>query len=312
MDRPPIIIIAGPTAVGKTAVAIELCRRFQGEIVGADAMQIYRHMDIGTAKPTSEEMAAVRHHLVDAISPDAPFDAARYACSARRIIAELHEKGRLPFVVGGTGLYIKALTRGIFQMPPVNPAVRERLRQTAAEAGSPALHRRLADRDPEAAERIHPNDTYRIVRALEVVESTGRTISELHQAHRFGETPYSALKLGLEMARQALYDRIDRRVDAMMAAGFVDEVRRLLAMGYEPTLKSMQSIGYRHIAFYLQGRMDREEAVAALKRDTRRYAKRQLTWFGADSEIIWFRPDRIDEMTVRIKNFLETVTNMGQ
>ena len=310
MDRPPIIIIAGPTAIGKTAGAIELCRRFSGEVIGADSMQIYRHMDIGTAKPTPAERACVPHHLIDIIPPDAPFDAARYASAARRIIADLHRNRRLPFVVGGTGLYIKALTRGIFQMPPIDPAVRQRLKKTADEEGSAVLHRRLVQIDPGAAEKIHPNDTYRLLRALEVLEGTGRTISDLQRNHRFGESPFLALKFGLSMERERLYDRIDRRVDAMMDAGFPEEVRRLLAMGYGPELKSMQSIGYRHMTDYLQGRLPLAEAVDTLKRDTRRYAKRQMTWFRADPEIGWTPPQQIDEMAERIKKFLETASNM--
>lgn len=306
MNRPPVIIIAGPTATGKTAVAIDLCRRFGGEVVGADSMQIYRHMDIGTAKPTPEEQASVPHHLIDMIPPDEPFDAARFAEVARGIIADLYGKGRLPFVVGGTGLYIKALTQGIFQMPPVDPDIRKSLKKTAEVSGCAALHERLARQDPEAAAKIHPNDTYRILRALEVVETTGRPISALHREHRFSESPYLTLKIGLRMARNALYARIDRRVDAMMAAGFVEEVRRLLSMGYGPDLKSMQSIGYRHITDFLHGRMSREDAVDTLKRDTRRYAKRQLTWFGADPDIIWMHPDQIEEMAACVKKFLET------
>jgi tRNA dimethylallyltransferase len=303
--RPRIIVICGPTAAGKTAAGIEVARAVGGEIVSADSMQVYRYMDIGTAKPTAAEQAAVRHHLIDVADPDEPFDAAAYMTRARRALAELIRRGRPPVVVGGTGLYIKALLYGLFRSEARNRDVRARLRAEADAAGTAALHARLEACDPEAAARLHPNDRARILRALEVFEVTGRPISELQRAHRFGEAPFRALKIGLSLERETLYRRIDRRVEAMLAAGLEAEVRGLLARGYGPQLKPMQSIGYSHMAACIAGRVDMGECIRTLQRDTRRFAKRQLTWFRADAEIVWMTPDRTTEMIQRSKRFLE-------
>ncbi len=304
-QKPPLIVICGATGIGKTSVAVELARAFGGEIVGADSMQIYRYMDIGTAKPTPAERRAVPHHLVDIIEPDEPFDAARYAEAARNVVGNLHKTGILPFVAGGAGLYIKALTQGIFQARPVATGVRDRLRAECEALGAPALHERLRRVDPAAAERLHPNDAYRILRALEICETTGKPMSAHQDEHRFGESSYSVLKIGLEMDRAALYDRIDRRVEMMLEAGLLKEVQRLLVMGYDPELKAMQSIGYRHMVDYLQGRLSWKEAVRTLKRDTRRYAKRQFTWFRKDTAVNWFSPDAVDAIRLKIKIFLQ-------
>ncbi len=304
-QKPPLIVVCGATGIGKTSTAIELARTFGGEIVGADSMQIYRYMDIGTAKPTPAERRAVPHHLVDIIEPDEPFDAARYAEAARRVVGNLHKTGILPFVVGGTGLYIKALTQGIFQARPAAAGVRDRLRAECEALGASALHERLRRVDPAAAGRLHPNDAYRILRALEICETTGKPMSAHHAEHRFAESPYSVLKIGLEMDRAALYDRINRRVEMMLEAGLLKEVQRLLEMGYDPELKPMQSIGYRHMVDYLQGRLSWEEAVRTLKRDTRRYAKRQFTWFRKDTAVNWFSQEAVDAIRLKIKNFLQ-------
>jgi tRNA dimethylallyltransferase len=292
---PRVVVICGPTASGKTAVGIEVARALGGEIVSADSMQVYRYMDIGTAKPTAAEQAAVRHHLIDVADPDEPFDAAAYMAHGRRALADLIRRGRTPVVVGGTGLYLKALLCGLFRSDARDAAVRARLRAEAEAQGPAALHARLAQRDPQAAARLHPNDAVRILRALEVLEVTGRPISELQREHRFGDAPFRALKIGLALERAALYRRIDRRVEAMLAAGLEEEVRALLARGYGPQLKSMQSIGYSHMAALIAGRSSRAECVRTLQRDTRRFAKRQLTWFRADPEIMWLAPDRVLE-----------------
>jgi tRNA dimethylallyltransferase len=305
-ETPKIVIICGPTGIGKTAAAIELAKAFNGEIIGADSMQIYRFMDIGTAKPTADEQRQVRHHLIGFIDPDENFDAVRYSQLARTKITRLLDRGLIPFVVGGTGLYIKSLLHGMFQSEPVDSAVRERLTKEADEHGSDTLYRRLLKCDPASAQRLHPNDTYRIIRALETFEATGRPISEYHNTHAFSEQPFNALKIGLNMDRALLHERINRRVDMMMAAGFVDEVKKLLMKGYPADLKSMQSIGYRHVVDYLQGRSTREECVHTLKRDHRRYAKRQLTWFGADDEIIWKEPGQVKQIMQLIEEFLQT------
>lgn len=301
---PRVIVVCGPTGIGKTRTAIELARRFDGEIVGADAMQIYRRLDIGTAKPTPEEQARVRHHMVDIVDPDRPYDAARYAADAERVIRKLHARGRIPIIAGGTGLYIKALIYGLFDAHPPEPECRRRLEALADRRGNAYLHAELAACDPDAAQRIHVNDRFRIIRALETYRTTGRTISALRAAHRFATPRLAAFKLGLTLPREALYARIDRRVDRMVADGLLEEVRSLLAQGYGADLKAMQSIGYRHMTAYIRGEVDWPETLRLLKRDTRRYAKRQFTWFKADPAIVWIRPEALAEVLPAIESFL--------
>ena len=305
ITKPKVIVICGPTGIGKTSVSIRLAEKSGGEIISADSMQIYRYMDIGTAKPTVDERDRVLHHMIDIVDPDGDFDAVRFAEMARQKVTQLHQRGVMPFVVGGTGLYIKALLQGLFQSNPVDPQIRERLMKEAAENGSSRLFGHLQQVDPDAADRLHPNDTYRIVRALETIESTGRPISEHQQDHGFSDEPFHALKVCLQMDRQTLYDRIDRRVDLMIDAGFMDEVQKLLGMGYSADLKSMQSIGYRHIIDFIEGRVSWDECVRTLKRDTRRYAKRQFTWFGADKDMIWHRPDEFNQIGELVAAFLK-------
>ena len=304
-EKPYIIVLCGPTGIGKTRAAIAAARRFGGEIVSVDSMQIYRYMDIGTAKPTAEEKAAAVHHLVDIVDPDEDFDAAQYAEQARKVIGELHQKGTVPVVAGGTGLYIKALLKGIFQVPAPHPELRALLRTEAQLHGPAFLHEKLLGCDPESGKKIHPNDTFRIIRALEVFETTGLSISAYHQNHGFAENPFHVYKIGLHTDRETLYKRIDMRVDAMMEAGLEQEVRNLLQKGYSPELKSMQAIGYRHMTDYLQGRLSYAEAVNTLKQDTRRYAKRQFTWFRADPEIVWTEVEKIENLYPDIKKFLQ-------
>jgi len=304
LEKPSVIIISGPTCVGKTEVAISLAEPLGGEIISADAMQVYRHMDIGTAKPSQQEQARVRHHLIDVVDPDEPFSAAQFKTAAEAVIGDLHEKGHPVFVVGGTGLYIKALTQGLFRVQEENGALRERLKAEAKDLGSRGLHQRLQDVDPVAAASIHPNDAYRIIRALEILELTGKPISEHHSAHGFSDDPYRVLKIGLFLDRETLYQRINRRVDRMLEAGFLKEVKGLLHQGYSPNLKSMGSIGYRHITEYLEGNVAWDETVRLFKRDTRRYAKRQLSWFKGDPEIHWLKPSGVDTMSRKIDSFL--------
>jgi len=303
--KPKIIIICGPTGIGKTAVGINLAEKFGGEIIGADSMQIYRHMDIGTAKPTLEERRRVTHHMVDILDPDEDFDAVQFSDRARMTIAALHRRGYWSFVVGGTGLYIKALLHGLFQSEPVDPGVRSRLRQELAQSGSSFLYERLGKIDPDTAGCLHPNDSYRILRALETIESSGTSISKHQQAHGFEDDPFNALKIGLRINRTQLYERIDQRVDLMIEAGWVEEVKKLLAMGYSAQLKSMQSIGYRHLLEFLSETLPWEECVRTLKRDTRRFAKRQLTWFGADPQINWFEPHQLHDISGLVEKFLD-------
>lgn len=284
---PPLIVICGPTAVGKTALAVELAKHYPVEVVSADSRQVYRSMDIGTAKPTAAERAALPHHLLDVVWPDEPFDAARYSLLADEAIAGVLGRGHLPLLVGGTGLYIRALTEGLVEVPAADPQVRAQLQQQGAKEGSPALHRRLAEVDPAAAATLHPNDLVRIVRALEVFELTGQPLSSRQRDHGFRTRRYRLLKIGLTLDRAELYRRIDQRAAAMFAEGLVAETRALLDAGYGPELKSLQTIGYREAVRLLQGVCSQTEALADLQQATRRYAKRQLTWFRADSEMIW-------------------------
>ena len=306
-NKPSIVVVCGPTGIGKTSAAIEIAEVFGGEIISADSMQIYRLMDIGTAKPTASEKARIPHHLIDIIDPDEDFDAARFISLARPLVFDLHRGGTLPVIAGGTGLYIKALLHGLFQARPPEPEIRRRLKDEAAAFGPETLHERLAHIDPQAAIRMHPNDTFRIIRALETYEITGRTLSDHHRTHGFVDSPFRTFKIGLHMERDQLYQRINRRVDRMIAAGLLEEVKSLLQRGYSEDLKSMQAIGYRQMVDYLKGRLEWEEALRILKRDSRRYAKRQMTWFKADPSIGWIDPQRLQDVYPRIKNFLDCV-----
>jgi tRNA dimethylallyltransferase len=301
---PRIIIVCGPTGIGKTRTAIHLAQQFNGEIIGADSMQIYRHMDIGTAKPTPDERSRARHHMVDIIDPDTPYDAARYAQDAGEIVRALHDRGVVPVVVGGTGLYIKALLYGLFNSQPPDPDIRRELELRADAQGTAHLHEQLTICDPHAAAGIHVNDRFRIIRALETYQATGRPISAHQQQHRFAQPRFAAFKIGLTMARADLYARIDQRVDQMVAEGLLEEVRGLLGRGYGTDLKSMQSIGYRHMVDYLHNGVDWDETLRLLKRDTRRYAKRQFTWFRADPDIEWITPADLESLQPAIESFL--------
>lgn len=297
-----VAVLVGPTAVGKTAVALDLAEVLEADIVNADSMQVYRQLDIGTAKPTPAERKRVRHHLVDAAAPDEPYDAARYAREGRAVIADLHRRGIPPLVVGGTGLYIKALLGGLFHQGKAVWEVRRRLARELAERGLPALRTRLASLDPPTARRLAPGDTYRILRALEVAEATGRPLSSFQAAHRFQDRPYETLKLGLDLPREELYRRIEARVEAMLGQGWLEEVRRLLTR-YSPEIKPLKALGYRHLAAVLAGRLSLEEASDRIKKETRRYAKRQLTWFRADPEVRWFHPDQRQELLSLMQEF---------
>ncbi|MEA1969115.1 MAG: tRNA (adenosine(37)-N6)-dimethylallyltransferase MiaA, partial [Thermodesulfobacteriota bacterium] len=290
-----IVVICGPTGIGKTGFALELAKRFNGEIIGADSMQIYRHMDIGTAKPDREERAAAPHHLVDVADPDEEFDAARFAKMADSAVKEIDERGNLPIVAGGTGFYIKAFLHGLFRGRAADQTVINMLEHEIEIKGSSVLHARLEISDPDSAEKIHPHDSFRIVRALEVLVSTGKTISSFQKGHSFGENRYNALKIGLYMDRETLYQRIDKRVDLMISQGLINEVEQLMKMGYSCDLKPMQSIGYRHICDFLNKKVSWQETLRLFKRDTRRYAKRQFTWFKRDDDIIWLKPDETDK-----------------
>jgi tRNA dimethylallyltransferase len=304
MDRPRVVILLGPTGVGKSKFAIECAEELGGEIISADSMQVYRYMDIGTAKPTLDDQRRVRHHLIDLVNPDQSFHAALYRTLGRKTIDQLVENEKPIWVVGGTGLYIKTLTQGLFSSAKIDSHVRECLRAEAKEKGGDALFERLKRVDSQTASRLHPNDLFRIIRALEVFDSTGVPISFYREQHRFGESPYVTLKIGLEIGRDALYRRIEERVDRMLENGFLEEVVRLMEMGYGRGLKPMQSLGYKHMVQFALKEIGWDEAVGQMKRDTRHYARRQWTWFKADPEVRWWdeSTDR-REIILKIKSF---------
>ncbi|MBQ5951790.1 MAG: tRNA (adenosine(37)-N6)-dimethylallyltransferase MiaA [Lachnospiraceae bacterium] len=283
-----LIVIAGPTAVGKTALSLSLAQRLGGEIVGADSMQVYRRMDIGTAKASKEERALVPHHLIDVAEPDEPFDVTRYQELARAALEEIYARGRVPILAGGTGFYIQAVTRDIdFNSDASDPVFREEMEAYAREHGQAALHAMLRERDPDAADAIPPGNVRRVVRALEFLKTTGRRISEHNVAERARETPYDLTYLVLTRERSALYARIEERVDEMMEEGFLEETRALLESGIPGTAPSMQGLGYGDLQKYLRGECTLEHAVAEIKKNTRRYAKRQLSWFKREPDAVW-------------------------
>ena len=291
--KKPLIVLTGPTAVGKTSLSIALARAVEGEIISADSMQVYKHMDIGSAKIKKEEMEGIPHYLIDALEPDEEFHVVRFQEMAKEAMKEIYSKGKIPILTGGTGFYIQAVVKDIdFSQDTEKSSVRERLENLAQEKGGEYLHELLTQRDPESAEKIHPNNIKRVIRALEYYELTGEKIS-LHN-EREGEkvSPYNTAYFVLNDHRERLYERIDRRVDQMLEEGLVEEVRRLAQMGYTRDMVSMQGLGYKEILAYLEGEYSLDEAVYVLKRDTRHFAKRQLTWFRREKDVIWVnKPD---------------------
>lgn len=293
-----ILVIVGPTASGKSALAVEVCRVLDGEIVNCDSRQVYRHMNVGTAKPTAEQRARVPHHLYDVVEPDEPFSAGRYAAEARRLCREVAARGRVPVVVGGTGLYLRALLEGIFPGPGRCEEIRRRLRRIEEVKGRPYLHSLLARKDPAAAARITPRDGIRIVRALEVYFLTGTPISRL-QPLREPLEGFSIFKVGLDVPRQQLYDRINRRAEEMFAGGLLQEVRELLRRGYSPDVKGFEALGYRVAVACLRGELNLQEAIDQTSQATRRYAKRQMTWFRREKEIHWISAEKGTESALQ-------------
>jgi len=282
-----ILIIAGPTAVGKTDASILLAKELSAEIVSADSMQIYRGMDIGTAKPTKEQRRIVYHHMIDIAEPDQPYSVGDYLRDARSAIDGILSAGGTPIVVGGTGLYIRALTRGLFLGPPGDLELRERLLRRESEGGEGTLYSDLVKVDPEAAIKIHPNDLRRTVRALEVYYLRDRKLSDFHREHSFQDRPYRFRLLFLVRSRVELYPRIEKRVDQMIADGLEAEVKALLDRAYSPDLPSLQGLGYKQFIDHYLGRNSRSDTIALLKRDSKRFAKRQFTWFRRESEARW-------------------------
>jgi len=302
--KPRLIVIVGPTGVGKTEMAIKLASEWHGEIISADSMQVYRMMDIGTAKPSLAERAIVRHHLIDVVNPDETFHAARFIRMAGDIIAALHAEKTPIFIVGGTGLYIKTLLGGLFKGPGADDGIRTFYRRMLEDHGKAYLYGKLKEKDEQAAARIDANDTVRIIRALEVWELSGESIVEKQTDHGFRETPYACLKIGLRLERSDLYARIEERTDRMIQTGFMEEVRGLLDRGYHERLKSMQSLGYKHMVRCLKEIRPLDEAVRLMKRDTKHYAKRQMTWFSADGDVEWMSPSHTDVARERVVSFL--------
>ena len=301
---PDVVVIAGPTASGKTAFSVELATAFSGEIINADSMQVYREMNIGTAKPDQEEKKGIPHHLLDVVNPDEEFNAAIYRRLALPVIEDIRRRKNVCFVVGGTGLYIKTLLGGIIPSPLSDPDLKERLKREWEKDGGESLFARLKGLDPGSAEKIHPNDQFRIIRALELFELTKCRASEIRNGHRFGQQTMNALKFCLKWKREQLYDRINERTVTMFENGLIEETEKLLKMGYSPELKTMGAIGYRHAVKYLQGIWSYDEALEKMKQDTRRYAKRQITWFRGDPDVTWIHPEDIRYAAEMIGAFL--------
>ncbi|NOT57285.1 MAG: tRNA (adenosine(37)-N6)-dimethylallyltransferase MiaA [Deltaproteobacteria bacterium] len=303
MDTPRIVILTGPTATGKTALAIEFATRYGADIISADSRQVYRYLDIGTAKPTAEQQAAVPHHLINVINPDEQFDGARFRTDAHRIIAEASQRGKRILVAGGTGLYLRALTRGLFDGPPANPPLRAQLEEHERTEGKGFLHRWLSRVDPPTAARLHPNDVLRQVRALEVFLLTEIPMSRWQQEHGFRERPFPTLLLSLMCDRETLYRRIEARCRQMLRDGLVEELRQVWAMGYDPALPVFQTIGYAQMGAVLQGRLGQEDALTQMATETKRLAKRQLTWLRVEPNVRWFAPVQEREMATEIEKF---------
>lgn len=287
-SKRPLVIITGPTASGKTALSIELAKQIGGEIISADSMQVYRHMDIGSAKVTKEEMDGVPHHLIDVLDPSEEFNVVRFQEMARKAMEGIYKRGKIPIIAGGTGFYIQALLYDIdFTETDENNSIREELEQKARTEGASVLHAMLKEIDPESAEAIHEHNVKRVIRAIEFYRQTGKKISDHNRQEREKSSPYQFLYYVIDLPRELLYSRIEQRVDQMIEQGLVEEVKALQAMGCTRDMVSMQGLGYKEILDYLNGQLTLDEAVYVLKRDTRHFAKRQLTWFRRERDVRW-------------------------
>ncbi|MDY7034744.1 MAG: tRNA (adenosine(37)-N6)-dimethylallyltransferase MiaA [Thermodesulfobacteriota bacterium] len=298
-----VIIITGPTASGKSTLAIKLALCSAGEIVNADSMQVYRDMDVGTAKVPVMERNGVPHHLLDVVDPDEDFNAALYRSLALPLIKDILSRKKVCIIAGGTGLYIKTLLGGLLHTPPADPEIRKKLSHECEVRGTAYLYKRLKMLDPESAHIIHPNDRMRIIRALEIIHLTQKRLSDLKRCHGFRDNAFKALKICLHMGREKLYRRINQRCLDMIESGLLEEVEGLLRRGYSSDLKPMKSIGYRHMVKFLDGEYDMDKAIGQLQTDTRRYAKRQLTWFRSDPEMVWKRPEDFDSIIKEIEHY---------
>lgn len=304
--KEPLIILTGPTAVGKTALSVSLAKAIGGEIISADSMQVYRHMDIGSAKVTKEEMQGVPHHLIDVLEPTEEFNVVLFQQMARQAVEEIRGRGHIPILVGGTGFYIQALLYDIdFTENDEDTALRRSLEALAKREGPDALYERLRAVDPESCESIHAHNIKRVIRAIEFYEKTGKKISAHNREQRQNSPSYRSAYFVLNDERDTVYRRIDMRVDLMMELGLVEEVRALQAMGCHRGMVSMQGLGYKEIMSYLEGEISLEEAVYLIKRDTRHFAKRQLTWFRREKEVIWIEKNVFDHDSQKILNFMQ-------
>ena len=303
--KKPLIILTGPTAVGKTKLSIELAKAVNGEIISADSMQVYKHMDIGSAKIKKEEMCGVPHHLIDVLEPDEEFHVVRFQEMAKQAMEEIYAKGKVPILAGGTGFSIQAVVKDIdFSKETEKSPVREELEKLAEEKGYEYLHERLQQVDPKSAEKIHANNVKRVIRALEYFELTGKPISLHNEEEAAKESPYNVAYFVLNDVRERLYERIDARVDTMLQEGLVEEVSGLAKKGYTKDMVSMQGLGYKEILSYLDGSYTLDEAVYILKRDTRHFAKRQLTWFKREKDVIWVNKQDFHYKENEILNYI--------
>ncbi len=295
MERKPFVVLTGPTAVGKTALSIELAKAIGGAIISADSMQVYKHMDIGSAKIMPEEMEGIRHYLVDEFEPDEEFHVARFVERAKECLNEIYREGKIPVIVGGTGFYIQALLYDVnFSEQNTNTEYRKELEYLAEEKGAEYLHKMLKEVDAASAEAIHANNRKRVIRALEFYHLTGTKISEHNETEKQKTSPYNFAYFVLTDNRKHLYERIEKRVDMMIKNGLVEEVQKLKDMGYHREMVSMQGLGYKEILDYLDGKMTLEEAVSLIKKETRHFAKRQLTWFRRERDVIWFDKEKYE------------------
>lgn len=319
MARKPLLVLVGPTAVGKSDIAVQVARALGTEVLTADSRQVYRGMDIGMDKPSLDQRAGVPHRLIDLANPDQPFNAGMFRRHALHEIERLYREHKLPLVVGGTGLYVRTLLRGLCDAPQADPEFRSRLLSHARGKGSRFLYEELTRVDQESAGRLHPHDEVKILRALEVYHLSGRPLSEVQRDHGFADAPFTPCLIGLMRDREALNRRIEDRVELQLAKGLVAETERLLGQGYRRDLGSMKGLGYRQIAGYLAGEYDYAEAVRQLKRDTRRFAKRQLTWFRKEPGLTWLSiaegesSDRIaTRVLIQVDTFLATLADEGR
>lgn len=303
-----LVIIAGPTASGKTAISLEIAKRLNGEIISADSMQIYKYMDIGTAKITEDEKQGIPHYMIDEVDPSEEFSVALFREKAGKYIDDIISRGKLPIVVGGTGLYINSLTYALdFSDGSEDKEYRDYLESVATEKGKEYVHEMLKEVDKESYERLFPNDLKRVIRALEVYKLTGKTISQVQKESREKDIEYNLAYIALNMNRETLYQRINKRVDIMFENGLVDEVKSLLSKGYTKDMTSMQAIGYKEVLDYFDGKVTLDEIKDIIKQSSRRYAKRQLTWFRKDKRVKWFEIDKFEDSKEALENIVEYI-----